>query len=56
MRDNWLDNIDWQKIKHNIDTAAKYDIEETGLGAESDSDDEDGPFDELNIYKQIISK
>ncbi|XP_076275963.1 CD2 antigen cytoplasmic tail-binding protein 2 homolog holn1 [Rhynchophorus ferrugineus] len=55
VRDNWLDNIDWQKIKHDVNTAAKYDIEEAGLGAESDSDDEDGPFDELNIYKQILS-
>lgn len=56
VRDNWLDNIDWQKIKHNSDNANKYDIEETGLATESDSDDEEpeAPFDELNTYKKII--
>ncbi|XP_030751712.1 CD2 antigen cytoplasmic tail-binding protein 2 homolog [Sitophilus oryzae] len=55
VRDNWLDNIDWHKIKHNAEFANKYDIEEAGLGAESDSDYEtDTPFDQILVYKQIL--
>ncbi|XP_050299088.1 CD2 antigen cytoplasmic tail-binding protein 2 homolog isoform X2 [Anthonomus grandis grandis] len=56
VRDNWLDNIDWQKIKHNSETAGKYDIEEAGLAADSDSEEEmDEDFSEIDTYKKILS-
>ncbi|XP_060526791.1 CD2 antigen cytoplasmic tail-binding protein 2 homolog [Cylas formicarius] len=56
IRDNWLDNIDWQKIKHNSESANKYDIDDQGLGGESDSDDEsEVPFDEINTYRKMIA-
>ncbi|XP_019758526.1 CD2 antigen cytoplasmic tail-binding protein 2 homolog [Dendroctonus ponderosae] len=55
VRDNWLDNIDWHKIKHNSETANKYDVEETGMEANSDSEDEaEEPFAELETYKEIL--
>lgn len=50
VRDNWLDNIDWQQIKTN---AKMKDDEMKGLGEESDSDDE--VFDEIKSYKLIIT-
>lgn len=51
--DNWLDNIDWQKIRHSQNTEDKYDITEAGLGAESDSDEEN-KFDEISSYKSML--
>lgn len=55
VRDNWLDNIDWHKIKHNSETANKYDVEETGMDANSESEDEaEEPFAELETYKEIL--
>ncbi|KAI4454840.1 protein lin1 [Holotrichia oblita] len=50
VRDNWLDNIDWQQIKSNAKISDDY---MKGLGEDSDSDDE--IFDEIKIYKQIIT-
>jgi CD2 antigen cytoplasmic tail-binding protein 2 len=52
IRDNWLDNVDW----HNI-AESKYDLipGEKGLGAESDSDEEnEEQFDELGLYKKML--
>lgn len=54
IRDNWLDNIDWQKIKHSQDTADKYVISDTGLGVESDSDEATEKFDEISSYKGML--
>lgn len=55
IRDNWLDNIDWQKIKSSSDSKDKYNIEEKGLGDESDSGSEaDDNFDEISNYKEIL--
>uniref|UniRef100_A0A1Y1M1L0 GYF domain-containing protein n=1 Tax=Photinus pyralis TaxID=7054 RepID=A0A1Y1M1L0_PHOPY len=48
VRDNWLDNIDWQKIK----SLPKGSVEK-GLGDESDDSDFE-PFQEVEIYKEII--
>lgn len=51
IRDNWLDNIDWQKIKTGVrvkpDTAAK--------GLADDSDSEGETFDEIDTYKQLVA-
>lgn len=49
VRDNWLDNIDWQKIKQAPDSTV-----EKGLGDESDDSDFE-PFQEVQVYKEIIS-
>lgn len=54
IRDNWLDNIDWQKIKHSQETADKYTISETGIEAESDSDETTENFDEVISYKNML--
>lgn len=50
VRDNWLDNIDWQQIKSN---AKITDDSMKGLGEDSDDDDE--IFDEIKTYKLIIT-
>ncbi|KAF5281165.1 hypothetical protein FQR65_LT14845 [Abscondita terminalis] len=49
VRDNWLDNIDWQKIKPDVQLK-----EDKGLGEESDDSDFE-PFQEIQVYKQIIT-
>ncbi|XP_055378231.1 CD2 antigen cytoplasmic tail-binding protein 2 homolog [Condylostylus longicornis] len=57
IRDNWLDNIDWIKVK----TDKKY-IEKTNTGlADSSDDDENGNskgpikvFNEISTYKEIL--
>ncbi|CAG9818368.1 unnamed protein product [Phaedon cochleariae] len=55
VRDNWLDNIDWQRIKHSSDSKDKYNVDEQGLGAESDSESETGDkFDEILSYKNML--
>ncbi|KAG5892646.1 hypothetical protein JTB14_025441 [Gonioctena quinquepunctata] len=55
VRDNWLDNIDWQRIKTSSNSKQKYNIDEEGLGAESDSEPEpDDQFDEIKSYKNIL--
>lgn len=51
IRDNWLDNINWQQIK-NKDTAENEDTSH-GLADDSDSDQEQ--FDEIETYKQLLS-
>lgn len=54
IRDNWLDNIDWQKIKHIEGAEDKYNIAAAGLGDESDSDDPNENFDEISLYKSML--
>jgi len=49
VRDNWLDNIDWQKIKPD-----DKGLLEKGLGDESDNSDTE-PFQEIHVYKQILT-
>lgn len=56
IRDNWLDNIDWQKISK---SKGKYNLDddEANLQSSSSSDEDDSPrknFDELTTYKEII--
>lgn len=47
IRDNWLDNIDWVKVKQN----SKKDEELK----ESDGDDSGSvPFDHISVYKKIL--
>ncbi|XP_019871179.2 CD2 antigen cytoplasmic tail-binding protein 2 homolog [Aethina tumida] len=55
IKDNWLDNIDWQQIKSNASFKDKYNIDNKGLGDDSESDSEPEPdFDEFGTYKKII--
>ncbi|CAH0553663.1 unnamed protein product [Brassicogethes aeneus] len=55
IKDNWLDNIDWQRIKTNAKFKEKYNVDDKGLGAESDSDEgAESDFDEIETYKKII--
>ncbi|XP_072385022.1 CD2 antigen cytoplasmic tail-binding protein 2 homolog [Diabrotica undecimpunctata] len=54
IRDSWLDNIDWQKIKENAESDKKYRVYEEGLGAESESENEDEYFDEIGSYKKML--
>uniref|UniRef100_A0A0C9RRT9 CG5198 protein n=1 Tax=Fopius arisanus TaxID=64838 RepID=A0A0C9RRT9_9HYME len=57
IRDNWLDNIDWIKIKPKASGGGSDDKneEEKGL-ADSDSEEEPGVmFDPIPLYKQILS-
>lgn len=50
IRDNWLDNIDWQKIKTGV--ALSKDSSLKGLGEDSDSEEE--KFDEIQTYKELL--
>lgn len=57
--DNWLDNIDWIKIKKGTNYKASKDNK--GLGDDSDSDDDDDEadqaaknFDLIGTYEKII--
>ncbi|KAJ8920422.1 hypothetical protein NQ315_005288 [Exocentrus adspersus] len=55
IRDNWLDNIDWQKIKSTSESKSKYNIDDKGLGDESESGSEtDDNFDEILNYKAML--
>ncbi|KAJ8736344.1 hypothetical protein PYW08_007000 [Mythimna loreyi] len=58
IRDGWLDNIDWVKIKGRPEDKYKVhkDDENKGLGDESSSEDEEPQekFDLLENYKEII--
>lgn len=51
IRDNWLDNIDWHNIK-NTDPVGKSQIK--SLGDESDSDEDDQSFNEMECYNKIL--
>lgn len=52
VRDNWLDNIEWEKIKpKNYNLLDDEDMK--GLGDESDSDTEE--VNEIETYKKIIT-
>jgi len=57
IRDNWLDNIDWVRIKpgstSNIKKSTKSS-ESHGLGDSDSDDEEDIMFDPIPLYKQII--
>lgn len=55
VRDNWLDNIDWQKVDKSKQNPYQLDTEEKGLGEESDDDSEDAKFNEIDKYKLIIT-
>ncbi|KAJ8952945.1 hypothetical protein NQ318_006562 [Aromia moschata] len=55
IRDNWLDNIDWQKIQTSSESKHKYNINEGDLGEESNSESEtDDNFDEIETYKIML--
>lgn len=58
IRDGWLDNIDWVKVKGRPEDKYKVhkDDENKGLGDESSSEDEEPEekFDLLNNYKEIL--
>lgn len=58
VRDGWLDNIDWVKVKGRPEDKYKVhkDDENKGLGDESSSEDEEPEekFDLLENYKEII--
>lgn len=57
IRDNWLDNIDWVKIKNDPNYKEKKEDELRGL-ADSDSDDEEDEkakgFDSSKTYQNIL--
>lgn len=57
IRDNWLDNIDWVKIKNDPNYKEKKEDELKGL-ADSDSDDEEDEkakgFDSAKTYENIL--
>ncbi|XP_002737591.1 CD2 antigen cytoplasmic tail-binding protein 2-like [Saccoglossus kowalevskii] len=46
IRDNWMDNIDWVKIK---EKAKQNDNED------DDSDDDSDPLDEIKVYTEILT-
>lgn len=51
VRDNWLDNIDWQKIKPD-----KKSKGEKTLGEDSsDESDDEQPMQEIEVYREIIT-
>ncbi|KAI4499399.1 hypothetical protein M0802_005659 [Mischocyttarus mexicanus] len=57
IRDNWLDNIDWVKIKPRSGSNAtqKSSKKFHGLAdSESDDDEADIMFDPVHLYKQIL--
>ncbi|VEN50014.1 unnamed protein product [Callosobruchus maculatus] len=55
IRDNWLDNIDWQKIKSTPGAKEKYGVDESGLGTETDSEsDAEEEFDEIGTCKKML--
>nr|CAI5832023.1 unnamed protein product [Callosobruchus analis] len=55
IRDNWLDNIDWQKIKSTPGAKEKYGVDESGLGTETDSESEaEEEFDEIGTCKKML--
>lgn len=54
IQDNWLDNIDWQKIKHSQESVNKYKISDDGLAVGSDSDEENEQFNEIELYKSML--
>ncbi|KAK0089916.1 hypothetical protein PV325_004668 [Microctonus aethiopoides] len=57
IRDNWLDNIDWVKVKPKTGAPnedKKMEDEEKGLGESDSEDDTDLPFDATQLYKNIL--
>lgn len=55
VRDNWLDNIDWQKVDKSKQNPYQLDSEDKGLGDDSDDDSEEATFNEIDKYKLIIT-
>lgn len=53
IQDNWLDSIDWQRIKK-IDNKIKKSSEEKGLGEDSDSESDSEKPSEIELYKKIV--
>ena len=64
VKDHWLDNIDWVKLKNDPNYKERPDKGEEQRGlADSDSDDEDGEaaaaaaggkFDDIATYQQML--
>ncbi|XP_065168773.1 CD2 antigen cytoplasmic tail-binding protein 2 homolog [Atheta coriaria] len=56
VRDNWLDNVDWQRVNiaNNAGDANAQNSEEKGLGDESD-DDNTPDFDHITSYRRVIT-
>lgn len=58
VRDGWLDNIDWVKVKGRPEDKYKVhkDDENKGLGDESSSEDDEPElkFDLIENYKEIV--
>lgn len=56
IRDGWLDNIDWVKVKGRPEDKYKiHHSDEKGLGDESSSEDEqEQQFDLIHNYKEIL--
>uniref|UniRef100_A0A182JJK7 Uncharacterized protein n=1 Tax=Anopheles atroparvus TaxID=41427 RepID=A0A182JJK7_ANOAO len=60
VKDHWLDNIDWVKLKNdpNYKERRAGASEERGLADSSDSDDEEGEasakFDDVATYRQML--
>lgn len=54
IKDNWLDNIDWQQIKKRPEKEG--DKKEKGLGDESDDEDDITAknFDLISCYKEVL--
>lgn len=54
IRDNWLDNIDWHKVKDNPNS--QYNLTDTALGLGDDSDGSDlEAFDETKNYQEMLN-
>ncbi|KAF7998017.1 hypothetical protein HCN44_009415 [Aphidius gifuensis] len=55
VRDNWLDDIDWVKIKPRSDAETKNENEKGLADSDSDDDvDENITFDPSTLYKEIL--
>lgn len=60
IKDSWLDNIDWVKVKGRPEDKYKVHKDDSlkGLGEESSSDsetEEEKSFDLITSYKEILS-
>ncbi|XP_044765071.1 CD2 antigen cytoplasmic tail-binding protein 2 homolog isoform X2 [Coccinella septempunctata] len=53
IRDNWLDNVDWHKIKN--DPSSQYNLIENAVGLGEDSDSSDEAFDETKNYQEMLN-
>lgn len=53
IRDNWLDNVDWQKVKK--DPNSQYNLVDNAVGLGEDSDSSDEVFDEIKNYQEMLN-